>query len=116
MAFDLHFAPFLPEFAGFIDQKRTSLDAHELASIKHLFLDDIELFAEYLIGIGQEIKWKLLLVFEFFVRRNAVAGDTQDYCVQALELAMKVPKILAFRRTAGRRILGIEIEHQVLAT
>ena len=52
MALHLDLSPFLAQFSGFVDQKSTAFDTHEFAAIKNLFVDNIELLAELLIGVG----------------------------------------------------------------
>jgi len=42
MALDLYLAPFSSQFAAAVDQERAAFDAHDLAAVHVLFLDDIE--------------------------------------------------------------------------
>ena len=85
MAVDLYLAPFPPEFSRCIDQEGASVDTHELPPVQHLFLNDVELAAKRFTGVRQEIKRKSLLVFELFMRGNAVARGAKDDCILAFE-------------------------------
>jgi len=116
MPFDLHLAPFLPQLAVSVDQESASLNAHKFSSIKHLFADDIELSAKRLVRIGQQVKRKCLLYPEFFMGSKAIAGCAKNDRFLAPELRMQVAKILSFGRAAGRGVLGIEIQYDLLAT
>ena len=51
MSFDSDLAPLLSELAVLIDQEGAAFDAHELAPVQGLFLDDVELFAELLVRV-----------------------------------------------------------------
>src|SRR3990170_4342160 len=78
MARHFHLAPFLAQYAGRIDQKRTALDADELATVHALFLDDVEQGAQLLLLVRQQLERKLVFGFEFLVRRDAVGGDAEN--------------------------------------
>ncbi len=73
MTLDLYLAPFLAKLALLVDQEGAAFDTHELSPVKGLFLDDVELAAEFFVRIRQQLKGKLVLCFELLVRGNAVA-------------------------------------------
>src|SRR5688572_20736863 len=115
MAFDFDLAPFTAQHAFAVDQESTALNADDLSTV-HVFLaDDVELAAEFFIGIGQQVKRERLLLTEAFVHAHAVAGHTEYRRIAFLELGVSIAEILAFEGTAGGVVLGVKIQNQVLA-
>lgn len=116
MAIDLDLAPFLPELAVFVDQKSTSFDPHEFSAIERFFSNYVELSAELLVRIRQQVEWKLLLCLEFFVRGNAVPRNAEDDGFLPSEPGVQLAKVPPFCCAAWRRVLWIEVNHHFAAT
>lgn len=116
MTFYLDLAPLAAKFTACIDQKSAALDAHELATVQRFFLDDVKLATQFLIRIGQQLKWKRLFLPEFFVCGDVVARDTEDHSIQASKLAVQITKVLPLGGATGRGILGVKVENHVLST
>jgi len=112
---DLDLAPFAPELAVRIDKEGATLDAHELAPIKGFLLDDVKLAAEFLVRIREQVERQLLLGLEFLVRGETVPRGAEDNGLLAPELRVQVPEVLAFLCAAWRCVLGVEVQHNVLA-
>ena len=113
--FDLHLAPFLSQFAVLVNEEGTPHNAHELPAVERFFLDDVELFAELLVRIRNEIKGKALLFPEFLVRGNAVTRNAKNDRVLAPKFGVQRAEITAFGRAAGRAVFRVEIDDDVLA-
>ena len=116
MALDLHFAPFFPQLAFFVNQEGAALDAHKLSAIKHLLFNDVELAAQFFIGVGQQLKWKTLLSLEFFMRADAVPRYAENDGILAPKLRMQIAEILSLCGTARCRVLRIKIQNHFLST
>src|SRR5690606_12187698 len=68
MACNLHLAPFAAQYTITIDQERAAVDAHVLAAVQALLADHVELPAQLLFRIAEQVKGQRLLVAEFLVR------------------------------------------------
>ena len=115
MAFDSHFAPFLPEFAFSVDQEGTANNAHEFAAVHVFLLNYVKLLAQCLIRIGQQVKWEILFRLEIFVRLQAVTRYAENFRIVLTELLIAVTKILPFQGATGCAVFGVEIEQEVRA-
>src|SRR6056297_930645 len=72
VALHLHLAPFPAQFALVVDQEGAALDTHHLAPVHVLLLDHVELAADLLLGIGQQVEGELVLGAEFLVGGDRV--------------------------------------------
>ena len=116
MSLNLHFAPFLAQFAVFVDQERAAFDAHEFASIQGFLLDDVKLLTQLFFRIGQEVKRKFLLGLKFLMGGHAVSRHAQNYRVLSPELRVKISKILSFGCTARGSIFWVKVDDDIFAT
>src|SRR5690606_22162481 len=112
----LDLAPLLPEFPFLIDQERAAFYAEKLAPVKCLLADHVELPAQRLVRIREQVERQFQLFLELFVGRKAVARYSQYNSAGALELCMQVPKILPLGRATGRAGLRVEIQDHLVAT
>ena len=83
----------------------------------HLFqLDHVELPANRFVAIGDQLEREALLGLEVLVRLEAIPRDAEDDRVGGLELADLVAEVAALGGAARGAVLGIEIDHYLLAT
>ena len=56
MAIDFDFAPFVNQMTFGIDHKGAALDADDLFAVHHFLFDDLELTAQLLLRVAEELK------------------------------------------------------------
>jgi hypothetical protein len=110
-----HPAPFAQQPSLLIDDEGAALDAADLSSVQELVLDHAEGLAGGLVGVGQELEWKLLLCLEALVRLQRVARDAVDVEPGAAERLVQVAEIATLGGAAGGVVLRVEVENQALA-
>ena len=115
MARHFHPAPFGRQPSPLVDDEGAALDAADLSPVQELVLHHAEGLAGGLVGVGQELEWKLLLGLEPLMRFQRVARDAIDVDAGAAELAVQVAKVAALRGAAGGVVLGVEVEDQAFA-
>ena len=67
MALYLNLAPLMSKLASLVDHECAALDAHEFSAVQRFLMDHVELGAQLLIWVGQQIKREFLFRFEFLV-------------------------------------------------
>src|SRR3569833_2816974 len=90
MARNFHLAPFAPQDASAIQQKRAALDPHVLPTVQTLLLDDIEQLAGFFVCIAKEREGELFLLYEPVVRFDAVPRDPDDVDACLAECAVQI--------------------------
>src|SRR5208282_1186502 len=73
VAVHLHAAPLAPEHARSVEQERAALDAEHLATVHVLLADHVELPADGLPSIREQIERQAHLLAKLLVRTDAVA-------------------------------------------
>ena len=115
MAVGLHLSPLAKELSVRTDQKRRPLDAAHLAPVHILHFDHVELLAQLLIGIRNELEGKAHLGLEILVRLQAVARHSCDDCAGFDELLVQIAELAALGGTSRSVVLGVEIQHNRMA-
>ena len=115
MARHFHPAPFAQQPSPLVDDEGAALDAADLSPVQELVLHHAEGPAGGLVGVGQELEWKLLLGLEALVRLERIARDAVDVEPGAPELVLEVAEIAALGGAAGRVVLRVEVEDQPVA-
>src|SRR5690606_41428555 len=99
MAGNLHLAPFVAQYTIMIDQERAALDAHVLATVQALLADHVEIPAQLLVGIAEQVKGQFLLLAELRMRLQVVTRHAQHDRIGAPEARMQVAELARFNRT-----------------
>src|SRR5579883_1822630 len=115
MAGDLHLAPDAAHHALLVDEVGCTLDSHIFPAIHALLDPDAVALADFALGVGGKDERKLVLLLEFVVRGYAVLRDADDHRRHLAEFREGVAEPAGFGRAARRVVLGIEIEHDLLA-
>ena len=79
-------------------------------------MDYVELLAEALIRVGQEIEREALFFLELLMGCDAVSRNTQNDGLGALELAVQSAEVAALGRAAWCAVFRVEIQDNVLAS
>src|SRR5436853_93717 len=85
--------------------KRAAFDAADLLAVHVFHFDDIEGLARFLVRVREQVEREAHLRPEVLVGLQAVARDAVDVGAGLPELGVKVAKLLAFGRAAGRVVL-----------
>ena len=112
MAGHFHLAPFVCDFAVFIEHKRAAFDAERFFAIEFFQLDYVKQFAHGFVFIAQQFKLKALLGAKILVRFDAVARDAGHGVAQRFKLRQARVEIVAFGGAAGRVVIGLKIHNQ----
>ena len=110
-----HTSPFLAKNPVFVDQEGASVNAHIFFAIELFQLDDIELLAEGFVLVGDQVEGKCLLFAEVVMGFQAVTLYSENDRVQCIKLVVPIAEILTFSGTSRGVVLGVKIEHHVLA-
>ena len=99
----------------FVDNESGTEGAHILASIHAFLTPHTELFHQFLVGIGNESKWKLVLSYELLMRLSIVYTYSNDFVTGLAEFCIIVTQIACLRSTSRCVVLRVEVEHDFLS-
>jgi len=97
------------------DEVGGALDAFDELAVHVLGLDEVVAVNELHVGIGEEVVGKVVLVFEFFLVFDGVAGDAEDDDALFLELLEGVAEAAGLYGAAGGVGAWVEEEDDGLA-
>src|SRR5580765_162244 len=109
-----HVAQDVSHHALLVDHERGAAQAELRMPAHDLFLDHVVEAADFLLRIGEKVHREAVLVAECLVREHVVARDAEDHGVELLELVLAIGEADGLDGAAGRAVLGIEIEDDVL--
>src|SRR5439155_328472 len=111
---DLHLGEDAADGARAVDHERGAVDPEKLAAEEALGAEHAVGGADLGAGIAQQQERQPVLGGEGLVRREWVAADPEDDGVALLEMRVGVAEAAGLHGAAGRCVLGIEVEDQVL--
>src|SRR5882762_11862669 len=110
----LHLGEHPANRAAAVDDEGGAVDPEELAAEEALGAEDSVGGADLGAGIAQKEERQPVLGGERLVRREGVAADAEDDRVALLEMRIGVAEAAGLHGAAGCRVLGIEVEDEVL--
>ena len=116
MALGDHAVLHMAQHAFAIDDESRTHDAHAAHAILFLFLPHAVFFADLAVHIGQEIHRQTVLVAEGGMADAVVLADADDGRIQLGEFVLEIAEFDRFDGTAGRVVLGVEIQYDDTAT
>jgi hypothetical protein len=110
VAFWFYFFEDVDEALVGTDEVGGALDAFDELAVHVLGLDEVVAVDELHVGVGEEIVREVVLVFEFFLVFDGVAGDAEDDDAGLLEFFEGVAEAAGFDGAAGGVGAGVEEE------
>src|SRR5262249_16104420 len=90
-------------------------DPHGLLSVHHLLAISAPVFHDFLVGVTEKSERNLEFATEFLVGLAAVGRDAEQDRARLLQILPQVAEAAGFLRSAGRVVLGIEVDEDILA-
>ncbi len=111
----LHAAPFLTQYAILVDQERAAIHAHVFLAVELFQLDHVEQLTDGFVLVADQLKGEFLFALEVLVGFEAVARHAEHFGIGGLERSVLITKALPLGRAARGAVLGVEVDHYLLA-
>ena len=115
MAIRLHILKDLGDLAFVVDQEGGAGDPFHLLLIHIFFFDHAEGFADFFVGVGEQVVGKLVLFLKFLLRSRSIGGNAQNGKPGLLQFCIGVAEPARFYGSTGRVSFWVEEEDDVLA-
>lgn len=99
--FRLHVIENVCDFSFRIDDESRARDSFHLFPIHVLFFDYAESFADFLVGVGQQLVGQAVLILKLFLGLRRVGRDPEDNGAGFLQLFVRVAEPARFNGSAG---------------
>ncbi len=110
VAFWFYFFEDVDEVLVRADEVGGALYAFDELAVHVLWLDEVVAVDELHVGVGEEVVGKVVLVFEFLLVFDGVAGDAEDDDALLLELFKRVAEATGLDGAAGG--VGARVEEE----
>lgn len=114
MAIRLHILKDLGDLAFVVDQEGGAGDPFHLLPIHIFFFDHAEGFADFFVGVGEQVVGKLVLFLKFLLRSRSIGGNAQNGKPGLLQFCVRVAEPARFYGSTGGVGLRVEEEDDVL--
>ena len=115
MGLDVDFADGIHNDTLLVDDVGGADGAHGLAAVHLLHAPGLIGFEDGAVGVGNEVEGQIVFGDEALVRFGRVFADTQHLIAEGEEALVVVAQVAGFGSAARCAVLGIEIQHQLLA-
>jgi len=111
VAFRFNLAPDLCDGSVGRYEERGALDAHDFLAVHVLFLEDVEEFGYFFVGVGKQSVREFVLFLELLLRFGCIRRDAEYGESGADEFCVLIAESAGFDGAAGGVGPGIEEEH-----
>lgn len=101
--------------SAFVDQEGRAFDAHIFPAIHAFFNPDAVSLARLSFLVGYQREIQVIFLLEFIVLLDAVFRQAEDKGVPGAEFFQMIPESAGFLCAAGRVVLWIKIEDNLLS-
>lgn len=109
------FSPFFLKFSGAIDKEGTSFYSDYLSTVHVFFFDCFEQVADFLIGVREQVKGKVIFRLKLFMRGQRISRDTQHDRVTSLKFRMMRFEVAALVCAPRSAVFRVEINDDILS-
>ena len=115
MALGLHIFEDVSNLSVGADDEGGPRNAHHLFAIHVFFLQNAEGLGDFLVGVGQQREWEVIVVGKSLLCFGRIRGDAKQHRAGLLNLTVCVAEPASFQRSARGVGAGIEEENHGLA-